>query len=502
MNNMRLKIFILMLILACAKSEAKDNSKNFAFVIDGIARNDSQKIVTIGVQNLAICKYLEFPLKINSNNTFHGKIELVDSIQDVLVSYNDERIRLLVHSGDSIHIEFESSNLKKSIKFKGKAKEDNSLLVKFDTIPVIKRVPFNVTMEKFKTLSPNEYLRFCDSLYQESVKAYNGFIKKQKLSPVMERWMRNEVEYAFFNDKWSYPENHRQLNNIRGYWNWDVADEYFDFQKSVQISDSDLINSFTISSLINHIDFGGYVDRLIFKESYSKTEDGHWAKSKKLDYDSLCLDGIIKHVNNNLVLQLGLCEYMGGMIKRGDIKKFEKYQHLFAEYITNQHLKEQLLSYYRETKLRFENPALNTKAILKEISNTPAKSIIDSILLNNKGKVIYVDCWATWCGPCRAEIPYSKELMMKLKDLPVSFVFLCFESEKDKWKAEVEKSKLGGTHYFIPKVSEAYFKKAFSITSYPTYMLFDKNGNLISNNTSRPSDQDKIIEIIKQLTKK
>ena len=393
---MRLKILFLMLLLICVKSEAKDTSKNFAFVINGTVRNDTEKIITITVQHIAIGRQFEFPLKINSNKTFHGKIELADSIQDVLVAYKNERITLLVHSGDSIHIEFESSSLKKSIKFQGKAKEDNSLLVKFDTIPVIKRVPLNVNLEKFKTLSPNEYLKFCDSLYHESVKAYNSFIKKQKLSPVMERWMRNEVEYSFFYDKAMYPENHRQLNNIRGYWNWDVADDYFDFQKSVQISDSDLINSFTLSKVINNIDFGGYVDRLVFKESWSKTEDGHWTKSKKLDDDSLCLDGLIKHVNNNLLLQLGLCERLGGMIKRGDIKKFEKYQHLITEHITNQHLKEQLLSYYRETKLRFENPALNTKAILKEISNTPAKSVINSILLNNKGKVIYVDCWATW----------------------------------------------------------------------------------------------------------
>lgn len=499
---MRLKILFLMLLLVCANSQAKDTSKNFAFVIDGIVRNDTLKIVTMTVQNLAIGKQYEFPLKINNNNAFHGKIELTDSIQNVLVSYKDKRISLLVHSGDSIHIEFDSSNFNKSIKFRGKAKEDNSLIIKFDTIPIIKRVPLSVNLEKWKTLSPNEYLRFCDSLYQESVKAYNDFVKQNKLSPTMERWMRNEIEYSFLYEKSIYPEYHRQLNNIRGYWIWDVADEYFDFQKSIRLSDNDLINSFSIPSVISFIYFGGYIDRQVMKESYFKTEDGHWARPDSLDEDSLMLHGIIKHVDNILVRQLCLCERLAYMIRSGDIKKFEKYQHLIGEHITNQHLKEQLLSYYRETKLRFENPALNTKAILKEIGNTPAKSILDSILLNNKGKVIYVDCWATWCGPCRAEVPYSKELMMKLKDLPVSFVYLCFDSEKDKWKAEVEKSKLGGTHYFIPKGSSEYFQKAFSITGYPTYMLFDKNGNLISNNTSRPSDQNKIIEIIKQLTTK
>lgn len=500
MIKMRLTFFVILLILVFDKSDAKGNSKNLTFIIHGIVSNDTQKVVTIGVQNIAIGKLLEFPLKINSNKSFKGKIELTDSIQNVLVLYKDDWINLLVHSGDSIHIEFESSNIKKSIKFSGKAKEDNSLLIKFDTIPVIKRVPYSVSQGKCKTLSPNEYLRFCDSLYQESANAYNDFVKRHKLSPMMEIWMRNEVKYSFFYDKSMYPDYHRRLNNIRGYWNWDVADEYFDFQKSVNISDIDLINSLTISRVINNIDIGGFVDRQVMKESYFKTEDGHWARSKALNDDSLSLNGIIKHINNKLILQLCLCERFGGMITSGEINEFEKYQNLVAEYITNQHLKEQLLNYYGETKLRFENPELNMQAILKEISNTPAESVLDSILFNNKGKVIYIDCWATWCAPCRGEIPYSKELMLKLKDLPVSFLFLCFDSKKENWSEMIEKSKLGGTHYFIPKEKGEYFKKAFSIIGYPTYMLFDKNGNLISNQTFRPSEQNKIIEKIKQLT--
>ncbi|MBL7970317.1 MAG: hypothetical protein JNL03_02245, partial [Prolixibacteraceae bacterium] len=148
-------IFILLLIFVFTKSGAKDHSVNFAFVISGKVHHDTQKSLTIGVQNLAISKFIEFPLKIDSNKMFSGNIKLADSIQDVFVVYKDELIKLLVHSGDSIHMEFESSSLKRSIKFSGNAKEDNRLLIKFDTIPVIKTVPYSISLEKSKALSPD-----------------------------------------------------------------------------------------------------------------------------------------------------------------------------------------------------------------------------------------------------------------------------------------------------------------------------------------------------------
>lgn len=123
------------------------------------------------------------------------------------------------------------------------------------------------------------------------------------------------------------------------------------------------------------------------------------------------------------------------------------------------------------------------QAVLMEISNTLA----------------IVDCWATWCGPCRSEIPYSKELMGKLKDSPVSFIFLCFDSEKKKWLKSIQESYLGGTLYFLSNESGEYFKKVFEIEAYPTYLLFDTKGNIRSYNTHRPSQQAEVLVEIQKL---
>jgi thiol-disulfide isomerase/thioredoxin len=314
----------------------------------------------------------------------------------------------------------------------------------------------------------------------------------------MKKWMLNEIEYGYVYNKLMYPDKHREFNKIQGYWKWDVNDEYFDFLNKIEISESDLINPMVMSDVIIAVIIGS-VHRKVFNESWIKTEDGHWAIPDEYDRDSLMLTGIIKFVKNDLLRQLCLCSSFGDIVKYGELRSFEKNQNIIDKYITNTHLKEQLIDFYSETKMRVENPEFNMQAVLMEISNTPARSVLDSILQSNKGKVIYADCWATWCGPCRSEIPYSKELMGKLKDSPVSFVFLCFDSEKKEWLKSIQESYLGGTHYFLSNESGEYFKKAFKVEAYPTYLLFDTKGNIRSYNARRPSEQDQVLVEIQKL---
>lgn len=401
-------------------------------------------------------------MKINDDGTLYGSISPTYPPQTVLLECDNEYINLLIHSGDSIHLEFDASNMKKTVKFSGNAVENNEYLLMFESIPVIKRDPYTLNNEKIKSLPPEKYTKYCDSLYHKSVIARDEFFKKFHLSKTMKKWMYNEVEYAFLYNKSMYPELHRQLNNIRGYWNWDVPDEYFDYLKSIDISEADLINPRVIDQIVSDISFN-YVHRQLMKEPPFKTINGQYTISKTIDKDSLWINGYIKLLNNGLLLQLCLCRHLGMIVRDGEFNRFEKYQYIVDKFITNQRLKEQLIKFYKESKQRFENPELNMQAILKEINNTPAKSAFDSILQLNKGKVIYVDCWATWCSPCLGETPYSKELISKLKNSPVSFVSLCFDSEKEKWSSYIKEMRWGGYHYFISKENGEYFKKLFNL---------------------------------------
>lgn len=116
-----------------------------------------------------------------------------------------------------------------------------------------------------------------------------------------------------------------------------------------------------------------------------------------------------------------------------------------------------------------------------------------------KGKVVYIDFWGTWCGPCRKEIPFLKELHDKFeKNNKVVFMSIALErGEKDAWLSFVRSQGLKGVQLFVDK-NNRKIGELFRIASVPTFMLVDKNGNLVDPNAKRPSDSG-IEEDIKKL---
>jgi thiol-disulfide isomerase/thioredoxin len=118
-----------------------------------------------------------------------------------------------------------------------------------------------------------------------------------------------------------------------------------------------------------------------------------------------------------------------------------------------------------------------------------------------KGKVVLVDVWATWCGPCKQQIPFAKKLEEELHGMDVVFLNVSVDEEKDKekWKQMVIDEKLGGVHIFAGGWSKIC--KDYKITGIPRFMLFDKNGNIITTEAPRPSDPELKALIMKYLKK-
>jgi thiol-disulfide isomerase/thioredoxin len=105
------------------------------------------------------------------------------------------------------------------------------------------------------------------------------------------------------------------------------------------------------------------------------------------------------------------------------------------------------------------------------------------------GKYVYIDVWATWCGPCRAEIPFLKKVEEKYHDKNIAFVSISVDVDKDleKWKKFVEEKQLGGIQLFADKNWNSDFMKSFSINSIPRFILIDPSGKVVSADAARPS---------------
>jgi len=112
-----------------------------------------------------------------------------------------------------------------------------------------------------------------------------------------------------------------------------------------------------------------------------------------------------------------------------------------------------------------------------------------------KGRVVLIDFWATWCGPCVGEVPHVKAAYDKLHEKGFEIVGISFDQEKPALENFVKTKEMAWPQYFDGKGWENKFGKQFGIQSIPTMWLIDKKGVLRDVN-ARGNLEEKVTKLI------
>jgi len=124
-----------------------------------------------------------------------------------------------------------------------------------------------------------------------------------------------------------------------------------------------------------------------------------------------------------------------------------------------------------------------------------------------KGKYVYVDIWATWCGPCKREIPSLKKVEAQYHGKNIAFVSISvddarrsgtLEKAHESWKKMIAEKELGGIQLFSDKAWQSDFVRGYKIDGIPRFILIDPDGNIVTADAPRPSNP-KLIELFDEL---
>jgi thiol-disulfide isomerase/thioredoxin len=137
-------------------------------------------------------------------------------------------------------------------------------------------------------------------------------------------------------------------------------------------------------------------------------------------------------------------------------------------------------------------------------SPAPAFALLDNAgkkvsLQDLRGKVVYLDFWGTWCGPCLQEMPASIELKKKMAGRDVAFVFIAVGDAEAKWQKALAAQNLtspNSVHLRSPEGDDVAAR--YQVQQFPTYWLIGRDGRIITRTAPRPSASAEAVAAIEQ----
>lgn len=124
---------------------------------------------------------------------------------------------------------------------------------------------------------------------------------------------------------------------------------------------------------------------------------------------------------------------------------------------------------------KIEENKKKTGYIVNETPQVSDEQLFDAIISKYKGKVIFVDFWATWCGPCRMAMKQAEPVKAALAGKDIVYLYLTGEtSPLVTWKNMIPD--IHGEHYRMTDAQWGYLSKKFNISGIPSYIIVDKNG--------------------------
>ncbi len=319
-------------------------------------------------------------------------------------------------------------------------------------------------------LSEEEFLFKADSVLAEQQAA---FVSVEKVDPDDAFWVKEEAELLFgwANNLSTYPSYHGYYAQVQDF---KVSESWYDFRNKLDVNNPAYVASPAFNQYVSTLVRSKAADKIKeIKEADSTAEVRTRMINLTVASEVIEEQKVLNHFWYSSVTDAMQWEDLSGMQEEIDF---------FTANCTDQEYIDKFNATWEEwKKLDKGAPMFDFEG--KDLEGNTVKST------DFRGKYLYVDVWATWCGPCIYEIPYLKELEKDYHDRNIVFMSYSIDEDHAAWLKFVPENELGGVQIIGEKAWESQLCKDYKIRGVPTFMFFDPEGKIISAKMTRPSDK-------------
>ncbi len=461
-----LVILILSFFVSCQqKDDAVKLEKGTVYIGGFVKGHESHAgVISLIVQNELYDQYNSIIL--DQDGYFSFQLELLHP-QDVQLFYEKGRVQLFVKQGDSLHFTLEAEKFKTErsphFELSGNNAETTKQIWNYRQF----RENDMIFTEPSKYSVP-EYLSKLEHLIYLEDSVLTSYINTYKPGHDFIVWAKEYFRYQYANHLIDYSRAHPEMN-------YDNYTQLFDNALFPIYNDNAILTSEFSVHLRHYFLFMFLKDSAVVR--LSKT-------GKKVEAYELALSKSLQTVQKGLFRDVMLFATLR-TVSDYDYQAFVSLAPLYHANIDNPYIKDML--------------AALTEAHPLSTASLTSDSLWTKLTNEYKNKVVFVSFWATWCGPCKTELPFIKLVEQAYREKEVQFIHICMSSNQASW--ETLKKDIPGEHFFLTKEQGELLRSKLKINGYPTYMLIDKEGNPTQKQALRPSQTAGLMDQINMLLK-
>jgi len=454
-----LLILLVLTIIACSKEETK---------IDYVILTG--KIENINGPTLSVRSSVKVlkDISVQEDGTF------IDTIKDVqpgyyIFRYNNETSGFYLKPGDNLNLSLDTNEFDESIVYSGIGSTENNYLVqKFLKDEGLGKLG---AYQYLGTLNENDYVKIADSVkklefeYLESQKDIDPDFRVLEEASITYNWVNRLDRYELYR---------RHVTEEKDF---EVSENYPDYNRGLNLEDETLLG-------IN--DYSAYLI------SYYNKKAKDLAQQNNTAIDITYLKTLNSEIKSPVIKEKLL--YAAARSGISYTESVQDYYDVFMASSTDDVHKEDITEKYKKL-IKLSKGQPSPKFVNYENYNG-SKTSLDDL----KGKYVYIDVWATWCGPCIREIPSLKEVEKNYHEKNIAFVSLSIDAKNDhdKWIEMIKEKELSGIQIFADNNGRSQFITDYGIQGIPRFLLIDPEGNIVNSNAPRPSSSE-LIELFNEL---